>query len=257
MRLVEQIHAAFRERAAEVEVSRLSIGLGYTAVVTDEGGIGLAYTWRDDRACCSHLRGWDDAEGAPATQLLDLLLGGDGLERSIGMAAVNALNHAAALELPRDRGPAGALIERLRIGAGSRIAMVGYFPPVAQALREVGAELEVVDDERGMGDQLSFRERLAGWADALVMTSTTLLGDTADELLRAARPEVRVALLGPTTPLAPEAFAETRVELLLGMVPLHAEAVLRAVRHGAGTPELQRYSRKVYCALQAGAGGRP
>lgn len=255
MRLVEQIHAAFRKRAAEVDVSQLVIGLGYTAVVTGEGGIGLAYTWPDDTACCSHVRGWDDAEGAPATRLLDLLMGGSGLVRSIGMAAVNALNHAAALELPADVGPAGALVERLRIGQGTKVAMVGFFPPVARALMEIGAELEIVDEAQGIGDQRSFRDRLGDWADVLVMTSTTLLGDTADELLLAAGRDVRIALLGPTTPLAPEAFRGSRVELLAGMVPLDAEAVLRAVRHGAGTPELQRSGRKVYCVRQVDAGG--
>jgi uncharacterized protein len=98
-----------------------------------------------------------------------------------------------------------------------------------------------------MGDQALFRERLRDWADVLIMTSTALLGDTADDLLSAAGPRVRVALLGPTTPLAPEVFRGTGVEILAGMVPVDAEEVLRAVRHGAGTPELMRSSRKVYC----------
>ena len=87
------------------------------------------------------------------------------------------------------------------------------------------------------------------------MTSTTLLGDTADELLRAAGPQVRVALLGPTTPLLPEAFAGTRVELLGGTVPREVPEVLRAVRHGGGAREVLPYCRKVYCVLRPGAGG--
>ena len=255
MRLVERLHAACRGRAADVRVSELVIGLGFTAVALEDGGLGLAYTWADDRACCSHLRGWEDAEGASATGLLDLLLGDGGLERSIGMAAANALNHAAALVLPQDEGPAGAVIDRLGIGDGTNVSMVGFFPPVARALEGLGAHLDVVDDDKGMGDQAAFRARLDRWADVLIMTATTLLGDTVDELLLAAGPQVRVALLGPTTPLVPEAFAGSRVDLLAGMVPVDAAAVLRGVRHGAGAPELQRCSRKVYCALRDSAGG--
>lgn len=256
MRLVERLHDALLDRASEVAVERLSIGLGYTAVVTADGGIGLAYTWRDDSGHCSHLRGWGQAEGESAAGLLSLLLTGGGLERSIGVAAANAVNHAAALRLPLDQGPAGALAERLRVGEGTRVAMVGSFPPVIKSLRALGAEIEVVDEGQAIGDQRVFRERLRDWADVLVMTSTALLGDTADALLATAGGRVRVALLGPTTPLVPEVFTATPVEVLAGMVPLEAEAVLRSVRHGAGTPELMRCSRKVYC-VTGDQGGDP
>ena len=245
-RIVERLHAAFREQAARRTVGQLVLGLGFTAVVLDDGAAGLAYTWMDDSECCSHLKGWDDVEGAPASGLLDLLLGATGLERSVGMAAANALNHAAALASPQDEGPAGSLVRELGVGRGTRVSMVGFFPPVARVLEELGADLDIVDDARRMGDPVAFRGRLAEWTEVLVMTSTTLLGDTADDLLLATGPQARVAFLGPTTPLAPPAFEGTRVRLLGGMAPVDIEGMLRGVRHGGGAPELQRYCRKVY-----------
>jgi uncharacterized protein len=254
-RIVERLHAALHERAEQVAVDQLVLGLGYTAVALEGAAAGLAYTWADDRSCCSHLRGWDGAEGSAASELLDLLLADGGLERSIGMAAANALNHAAALELPDDEGAAGSLVRELVIGPGTRVSMVGFFPPVARVLEDIGVELDVVDDAKGMGDQDAFRERLGAWTEVLVMTSTTLLGDTTDELLRAAGPKARVALLGPTTPLLPEAFAGTRVELLGGTVPRDVPQVLRAVRHGGRAREILPFCRKVYCARRADAGG--
>lgn len=253
--IVERLHASLRERAGQVAVERLVIGLGYTAVLLDDGGAGLAYTWRDQASGCSHLRGWSDAEGAPASRLLDLLTAGAGLQRSVGMAAANALNHAAAIQLPEDDGPAGSLVRQLDIKAGTRVSMVGFFAPVARVLRELGVELDVVDDAKGMGDQGHFGGRLAEWAEVLILTSTALLGDTADGLLAAASPSTRVALLGPTTPLVPGAFAGTRVELLGGMVPRDVDGVLRTVRHGGGTRDFSRYCRKVYRTLGQGLDG--
>jgi uncharacterized protein (DUF4213/DUF364 family) len=246
MDLMRRLHDACAQRAAQARVTDLTIGLGYTAVSVEGGGLGLAYTWFGDKACCSFMRGWDEAEGAPATDLLGRLLSADGFERSIGLATVNALNQATASRLPVDEGPAGALVRGLRIERGTKVAMVGFFPPVAKALEDLGVELKVIDTALGIGDQQTFKERLGDWADALIMTATALLNDTAEELLERAGSEVRVALLGPTTPLVPEAFAHLSVDVLAGMVPGDAERVLRAVRHGAGTPELQRFSRKVY-----------
>ncbi len=246
MDLMRRLHDACAERAAQAAVTDLTIGLGYAAVSVEGGGLGLAYTWFGDKACCSFMRGWDEVEGAPATELLGRLLSADGFERSIGLATVNALNQAAAGRLPADEGPAGALVRGLRIERATKVAMVGFFPPVAKALEALGAELEVVDTALGIGDQQTFKERLGDWAEALIMTSTTLLNDTAEELLGHAAPGVRVALLGPSTPLIPQAFVPLRVDVLAGMVPVDAERVRRAVRHGGGTPELQRFSRKVY-----------
>jgi len=253
--LLGRLHAALRERAERTAVRHLVLGLGYTAVLLEDGGAGLAYTWRDGTAGCSHEHGWGDAEGAPAVRLLDLLLAGGGLQRSIGMAAANALNHAAALRLPEDDGPAGSLVRQLGIARGTRVSMVGFFPPVARVLRELGAELDVVDDAKGIGDQGEFGERLTKWAEVLVMTSTALLGGTADGLLAAAGSSTRVALLGPSTPLVPAIFDGTRVELLGGMVPRDAESVLRTVRHGGGTRDFSRFCRKVYCVPGQASGG--
>ena len=156
-RIVERLHAALSERAAQVAVDQLVIGLGYTAVVLEDGGAGLAYTWRDPVLGCSHLRGWGDAEGAPASGLLDLLLGDGGLERSIGMAAANALNHAAALELPEDEGAAGSLVRELGIVRGTqRLDGRASSRRSRGCSRSIGVELDVVDDAKGMGDQDAF-----------------------------------------------------------------------------------------------------
>jgi uncharacterized protein (DUF4213/DUF364 family) len=255
--LMERLHGTLRQRAEQTAVEQLVLGLGYTAVLLEDGGAGLAYTWGDKSSTCSHERGWGDAEGAPASGLLDLLLADGGLQRSVGMAAANALNHAAAIQLPEDDGPAGSLVRQLDITSGTRVSMVGFFAPVVRVLRELGAELDVVDDAKGMGERHVFGERLREQAEVLIVTSTALLGGTADGLLAAVAATTRVAMLGPTTPLVPEVFDETRVELLAGMVPRDVAGVLRTVRHGGGTRDFSRYCRKVYCVPGQGAGGRP
>jgi hypothetical protein len=247
MDLLQRLHAAFADAADAAVVDDLTIGLGYTAVTID-GAVGLSYTWFESKTCCSWDAGSGVLEGASARPLLDALLTPDGIARSIGMAAANALNHDRASDLSDDPAP-GAVIRDLGAERGSRVAMVGYFPPLARALEERGAELEVIDRSREMGDPVRFGDRLAGWAEIVIMSATTLLNGTAGELLAQTRREARVIVLGPTTPLVPEVFAGTPVCLLGGMVPTDAAEVVRLVRHGAGTPEIQRFARKVVCGV--------
>jgi len=40
------------------------------------------------------------------------------------------------------------------------------------------------------------------------------------------------------------------VHMLAGTVPIDKADVLKAIRHGMGTPVLQKFSRKTYVSLQ-------
>jgi hypothetical protein len=236
------------ERAAETTVSVLSIGLGYTAVSTFDGGLGLAYTSFENKQGCSVVTHAKDYENGPALDLLRLITASNPIHRSMALALVNALNHKRALALPEDRSNE-ILFDLLKIDRGTRVAMAGHFGPLLAKLRKRAAVVDVSDTGRQIGDADAFLEKLAGWADVLIMTSTAILNDTADELLAAVGPDVRVVMMGPSTPLVAEAFSDLPVQVLAGTVPLDPEGIFKAVRHGKGTPVLQRFARKAYLPL--------
>jgi uncharacterized protein (DUF4213/DUF364 family) len=78
-----------------------------------------------------------------------------------------------------------------------------------------------------------------------LITSTTLITQSLEPLLQAAGGCRVVALLGPSTPLVPEAFTGTPVTWLSGIVITHPQEVLRVVSEGGGTREFSSYARKV------------
>jgi uncharacterized protein len=248
VRVMERLFAVCSEQAGPSRVTDLTIGLGYTAVTVDGDHTGLSFTWFETKTCCSPAGRLGEIDGRPATDLLGLLLSDDGIERSIGVATANAVNHTRASGFADDE-PPGAVIRDLGAGRDSRVAMVGYFPPVVRALEERGAVLEIIDSSRGLGDRERFAERLRDWAEIVVVSGTALLNDTVDDLLAGMDPSARAIVLGPTTPLVPEAFASTLVVALAGMVVLDAPRALKLVRRGAGTPEIQRHARKVACPV--------
>jgi uncharacterized protein (DUF4213/DUF364 family) len=57
-------------------------------------------------------------------------------------------------------------------------------------------------------------------------------------------------MLGPSTPMVAEAFRHLPVHMLAGTVPIDKQNVLKAVRHGMGTPVLQKFSRKSFLYRQ-------
>ena len=238
----------FIDKAQKIQVDLLCLGLGYTAVVTTDGGIGMAYTYFEDKKSCMALNEAIDFEGRPAAALLENIKNEHPLERSMALALINALNHENALKLPQDKDNA-ILFEKFRLEPETNVAMVGYFGPLVKRLKEKKVPLEILDISRGLGDRKDFYTKLNNWADVLLLTSTSILNNTTEEILSHLQEKAKTALLGPSTPMMAEPFAHLPVHMLAGTVPLDKDNIIKAVRHGMGTPVLHRFSRKSYLSL--------
>jgi len=248
MELNDRLYDLFINKARQVEVEIVSIGLGYTAVTTSDGGMGLAYTYFKDKTSCVLLNKTVDYEGRPASELLKSIKRKNTIERSMALALINALNYDRALKLPEDK-KNQLLFDEFKIGKGTRVAMVGYFGPLIDRLQQRNAKLEILDESRKLGQEDKFYKKLGNWADVLFLTSTSILNNTTEEILGYAHKKVKTVMLGPSTPMIGEAFSHLPVHMLAGTVPIDKEKILKAVRHGTGTPVLHKYSRKSYLEL--------
>jgi uncharacterized protein (DUF4213/DUF364 family) len=249
MELNRQLHDVMLPLADPVKVEQVCMGIAYTAVVTSDGNIGVAYTYFDVKGGCTMIQNYQDFEGRPARELLALIQHPNPLERSMALALVNALNTRRAKQLPED-GQNALLFDALGIGADTKVSMVGFIKPLVGVLKAMGAQVDVIDEFRQMGDKDRFLHNLSTWADAALITSTTILNNTLQSILDQAGETVRVGLLGPSTPMVAEAFdRRPMVKALAGIVPGRIEPVLKTVRHGLGTRHLHRCSRKVTLLL--------
>ena len=248
MELNHNLYRIFADKAREVTVEVVSLGLGYTAVRTSDEGIGVSYTYFSDKRTCMVLNTQTDYEGRPAFLLLEKIKSDNSLERSMALALINALNHKNARVLPEDRRNE-TMFEKLEIGRNSRIAMVGYFGPLVKNFQERRIALEILDESRGLGRERNFYPKLKNWADVLLLTSTSILNQSTEKILAHVGGNVRTVMLGPSTPMVAAAFEHLPVHMLAGTVPLDIENTLKAVRHGRGTPVLHKFSRKVLLAL--------
>ena len=248
MILNDRLFNLFRDKAAKTRVDLLCLGLGYTAVVTTDGGIGIAYTYFEDKKSCMVLNEAIDYEGQPAGTLLEKIKSESTIERSMALALVNALNYQHALQLPEDK-KNEILFEKFKIEKGTKVAMVGYFGPLIERFEQSGAVLDILDRSRGFGQIEDFYKKLKNWADVLFLTSTSILNNSTEDILANVHDRVKTLMLGPSTPMVAAAFDHLPVHMLAGTVPLDRENIIKAVRHGMGTPVLHRFSRKSYLAL--------
>jgi uncharacterized protein (DUF4213/DUF364 family) len=228
----ERIVADLSQAARAARVTDVRIGLGYTAVVLDDGAGGVAYTFRDlATGGCSVFRGIRPLAGRPACDLLVLLRSRDPIEAAVGLACANALaNH----DVPHTRGD---VLEHVELRREDRVAMVGHFGPLVSDITERVRTLTVFERvDRRVGLLHPAEEAAAGLAesDVALVTSTAIVNHTIDGLLEAAAGCREVVLLGASTPLVPGAFVGSGVTMLSGVVVHDAAAVLRTVSEGGG-----------------------
>ena len=249
MKLNTRLFDKFLAQAQKVNVDILSLGLGYTAVTTSDGGIGLSYTYFGDKKSCLVLNKHIDYEGQSADRLLEKIKSDNTVERSMALALINALNYNEALNLPEDDDNK-IMFDKLKIGKDRKVAMVGYFPPLVRNFEQIGVSLEVLDSSRGLGQKEEFYNKLKNWAQVLLLTSTSVLNNSTEEILAHVGEKVKTVMLGPSTPMVADAFSHLPVDMFAGTVPIDKEKTLKAIRHGMGTPVLHRYSRKVYLSCR-------
>jgi hypothetical protein len=212
--------------------------------------MGLAYTYFDCDSGCTLMQDYQDYEGRPAADLLSLIKSDFHLKRSMALALINALAQPGLEHFPPDKDNE-ILFNALGIGPSTNVAMVGFIKPLVEVLQSKGASVEVIDESRGMGDKPSFYQKLGHWADAALITSTSLLNQTFEEIMQNLGSGVRAALLGPSTPMVVEAFLDwPAIRALAGTVNRERDPLLKAVRHGLGTPYLHKHSKKVTLTLQ-------
>jgi uncharacterized protein (DUF4213/DUF364 family) len=248
MELNDRLFTLMASHAQKVRIDHVCLGLRYTAVTTSDGGIGLAYTMGSERHRPTEEQArYVDWEGRPALDLLEKIKSSDPGERSQALALVNALNYGYALMLPED--PHNRILfKTCQVDTGCKVAMVGYFGPLVAYFETRGVALEIIDQKRGLGQKDRFYEKLRTWADVLLLSATSLLNSTTEEVISQTSRGVKTILLGPSTPMIAEAFAPLPVHMLAGTVPIDKDKVLKAVRHGMGTRVIHRYSKKVFWA---------
>jgi len=233
-----------QEKAAGLIVTDVRIGMCYTAVLLDNGSAGVAYTFRKEvPPGCACFQTGDRLAGQPVSDILEYATSENLLERTLGIAAANALINYSRAELV-----AGDTLELVAPGEDDVVGMVGYFGPLVPVLKKRVKELRIFEKVT-MPSQDVYPEQqafdfLPSCSIALI-TSTSLINLTADSLLKASRKCRTIALVGSSTPLASDIFEPYGVNLLSGIVITDTQGILRIVSECGGTRNFKGHVNKV------------
>jgi uncharacterized protein len=250
--------------AGGITVERAVIGLFFTGVKLSNGIAGACATpikTIPEAVCCPSsamaMPFPGKLRGRPALDLAKEALGENGIRRAVGIAAVNALADTGWRRRPHPE-------TELRLGVDAfdateirphdNVVVVGAFVPFLRELKRRRQPFVVLEQDPATlkADELPFfrpaeqADRVVPQADVLLITGTTLINDTLEELLALANPAARVTVVGPTVSMLPDAFLR-RGANILGTVRIAApDAFLDILAEGgSGYHFLGRSAQKV------------
>jgi len=232
------------ERAGEIIIDEVRIGLTYTAVKLDNGNTGLAMTFRNEITDSCILKDLPYA-GKKLKNIITDITSTDLIDRTVALAAINALLNNMSGEFKP-----GDTLEMLNPGKDDITGMVGYFGPLVPKLKNRVKELIIFERNLNRAEGLYPEEKieeLMPECTKAIITSTTLLNCTFEKISKSIKKCEMAALVGASTPLVPELFKKYGIGILSGVLVTDPEAILRTVSESGGMQHFKGMIKKVNC----------
>jgi uncharacterized protein len=249
---------------AGLTVERAVIGLFFTGVKLSNGIAGACATpikTIPEAVCCPTsamaMPFPGKLRGRPALDLAGQALSDHGIRRAVGIAAMNALADTCWRRRPHQDTELRLGIDAFdatEIRPGDRVVVVGAFVPFLRELKRRHQPFIVLEQNPATlkAEELPFfrpaeqARSVLPEADVLLITGTTLINDTLEELLSLAKPTARVTMVGPTVSLLPDAFLRRGTDIL-GTVRITSpdEFLETLAEGGSGYHFLGRSAQKV------------
>lgn len=227
------------------------VGLSLIAVELDNGNVGVSYVLRESLpAGCSVFPYVQDIIGKPAKEVAEWVLSGqEDAKRGIGMAVITAASRSQNLQDVEDPG----LSFGVNVYPRDKVGMIGYIHPIAMEFKRKAKDVIIFDmglslrgGNKGEVYSMEDQPRLLPTCDIVILSGTTMINNTIDELLSMCPNAREIIMLGSSTPMFPEAFRDTKITVLAGAWwdGQHKEEIFKKISLACGISYLQEYRIK-------------
>ena len=156
---------------------------------------------------------------APTISYLDWCNSNDPFEAAIGFGVLNAVSQhllkTAHSHFDRASNPVG----QLDIDSAQHVGMVGFFPPLVKTLTAQKIRLTIIEKDKKFLDRSGAFEMTSNISrvkdcDRVLITGSTLINHTLDEVIENCSRDAQTALIGPTASCLPDPLFERGIDVI-------------------------------------------
>ncbi|MDR6223869.1 Rossmann-like domain-containing protein [Methanococcoides alaskense] len=241
--LLEQIRQELEGKLDDIYVEDVRVGVVYGGVKITGGYGGIAATQpQSGSSHCTTLPEAGDMSSRPASEVMEMALSDNMLKAVVGVATVNALATMICDLHPEKYALSDVDVLDL-IKPGDKIGMVGHFSPMIARILKITDQLTVIEkkdiiDERIVVVPENNASEVLSGSDVIIITASTLVNGTTDELISMKKNAREVVLLGPSAVMLPQPFYDKGFTAVMGTRINDTDTMLKVVSEAGGTNQL-------------------
>jgi uncharacterized protein (DUF4213/DUF364 family) len=240
----------------EVFVDDLVIGIFFTGVKLSTGSAGVAFTpigEIPEAVCCptaaARMPQAGNLEGRSVSEILKYSTDANILKSAIGVATLNAVSqwiiestHGTEFQMVKEVDG----FDLLEIQPKETISLIGAFGPYIRRLKTMGNPFFIVEKnpQTLKPDEMKYFKTESEMAptfeksDVIIITGTAIVNHTIDTILSFIANEKRIAIIGPTASMTPDAFFSRGVNVMAGVRILDSNLMIKILKQGGSAYHL-------------------
>lgn len=248
--IMEKVLAAAQPYLLGKSVRDLVIGVSLIGCQLDNGDIGVSYVLRDDLPNgCSAFPYAQEVIGKSASEIARWIISGcDDLQRAVAASVLTAAS--CGQNIPDD--DQSGMLFGIKVHPGDTVGMVGMIGHVARQISRTAKELIVFD--KGIllhgGDSMIHpmeeQPKLLPACDVVVLSGTTTINNSIDNLLEMCGKARGIIMVGPSTPMFPKGWHGSGVTRLAcsWWKKGHKEEIFKSISVACGISYLKKFMQK-------------
>ena len=211
-------------------IEEIIIGLKYIAVLLKNGDIGLCAT--------------SENKIPVALESVNNIDIGNISHRIILNAYYNALINPTA-----DISGHGDIFDAINFSKYNKIAMIGYFRPLAEKFSNEGIPNYIFDMNKSDLGLISMDKQaeIISESDAIILSATSIFNKTFCSIVNNANDNSDIYILGPSSILFKDFIEIFRLKMIFGMTfKKKDKRVTDVIKSGFGTSHFKMFAEKVY-----------
>jgi uncharacterized protein (DUF4213/DUF364 family) len=244
----------------EIWIDDLVIGIFFTGVKLSTGHAGVAFTPISEipeAVCCPttavRMPQAGALDGKPISEIIQYSLDSNVVKSAIGVATLNAVSqlilestNGTEYEIIRDRDG----FNLLKIQPHETVSLIGAFGPYIRRLKMMGNPFFIVEknSQTLKLDEMKHFKPESEMRDALeksgvaILTGTSIVNHTIDQILSLLRNGIRTAIIGPTASMIPDVFFRRGVHVMAGVQISNPDLMIKILKQGGSGYHLMKES---------------
>ncbi len=207
----------------------------FSAIILEDNSVGLIYINLSSKIKTKFKNEeFTYLKGSEPLSIIKLFNSKDLFERSLSLGVINAVSQFIFKKTNFLFDFTSDSLGLLDIKSSDIIGMVGFFPPLVKLIEKIGSKLIVIEKKEELVQKskdwlVTLNPSKLKDCNKILITGTTVLNDTLDEVLDYCTSAEKKSVIGPTTSFLPDPLFRRGIDVIGGTYVSKSDLLAQAI----------------------------